>query len=218
MRRILPICLLAAFVITGCSNKNNESQVPVQDYASGYESQDSQTGDVIGSLRFPSEYNQRSLKFTINKRAFFTQPDGRFHLENIPVGQYRLIAVVKGYEPVKKTFTIAADQTVVLKSLPLAIARGRVVGRLVAESGQSASDVKVQLAPQGGLAMTDNDGIFQFVGVPTGDYKLQVSDKKFFTYDRKITMESGKIQNLGNIEVHPRVQLPIQRTARMADQ
>ena len=200
----------------GCS-KNDAFDIPAQNFKAGFQTGVSETGRLTGTILFPSAYSQRTLSFTVDDRKFITQPDGRFLLEGLPVGQHRIVVVVKGYEPLVQSFTVGEDKITQLSSMKLSIARGRLLGRLVNEKGISAKDVAVRLEPQGGFVRTDSDGIFEFIGIHSGDYKLQVADTKFFTYDRAISLNSGEERDLGNIQVHNRVQMPVQSTARMAE-
>ncbi len=88
--------------------------------------------------------------------------------------------------------------------MALRMARGKVVGRLVRESGESAPEVDVVLSPMRDMARTDRDGIFQFIAVNRGDHVLRITDDRFFTYNRNFSMGSGEQLNLGNIQVFRR--------------
>ena len=212
------IFMTCSLLLVGCNSAKEGTDIPLQNYATGLSQVDGPTGSLHGTIRFPSEYNQRTVSFVVNGRRFITQPDGRFNLKNIPVGQHSLQVLVKGYEPIESTFQIQEDTMTTLPATRLTTARGKLYGRLVSEAGGSASNISVKLSPQGGVAKTDNDGIFEFIGVQTGAYSLSVVDNKFFTYDRTISINSGENHNLGVIPVHPRVQMPVQRTARMPNQ
>ena len=200
--------------ISGCNSLEEEYQIPSQDFSKAMELKDTESGSLFGQIVFPSEYTQRSLTFTVDGRNFVTMPDGRFLVESIPTGEHRLVVSVKGYESINKAFSVSEEEPTAAGIMKLEMARGKVIGRLVNEKGQSAQEIPIKLAPLGGLAVSDNDGIFQFIGVNSGPHVLKITDSKFFTFDRSIQIEQGEIRNLGNIKVFRRTLPIIQQTAR----
>jgi hypothetical protein len=68
--------------------------------------------------------------------------------------------------------------------------------------------------PDDGLAVTDGDGIFQFLGVSAGDHTLKVKDPRFFAGNQHFSLSSNELRNLGNIRVYPQVRGDT-RTARL---
>ena len=57
----------------------------------------------------------------------------------------------------------------------------------------------------------------KFIGVQSGGHSLLVTDSKFFTYDRKFSINSGEYRNLGNIKIFPRAGVAVSRTALLRE-
>lgn len=205
MKRVsLFVALGMACLLASCESGPEGYQIPPQSFAKPLGDGGAERGTFFGKILFSSEYNQRSVVFQIGGRSFVTQPDGRFVVEEIPVGEHWLKAQAKGYEPIAHRFVVKKGRYLHAGDLALRMARGGVVGRLVSETGQSAAEVSVKLAPTGDLAHTDRDGIFQFIAVNKGDHILTISDDQFFTYKRNFSLASGEQRNLGNIQVFRR--------------
>lgn len=212
----LAILLVAcsALALTGCDLGGNGADVPAQTYVNGLTAAVTKTGDLRGQILFPSEYAQHSIRFTLDDVTFVTHPDGRFLVSNVPVGKHALEVRIKGYEPVQRSVAMENGHTVNLEPVHLVDARGKVLGRLVAEKGHSAEGVEVRLTPDDGVAMTDADGIFQFLGVSAGDHTLMVKDPRFFAGNQHFKLSNNESRNLGNIRVYPQTRGDL-RTARL---
>lgn len=216
MKGISAVCLLGfVLVLQGCDGRYRDYHIPAQAYGPAGQAASGKTGALLGRVTFPSDYAQRSITITLDKQAFTSHPDGRFRIEDVPTGSHQLSVRVKGYENLARVVEILPGEPTLVEELRLRNARGFVFGRLVDDDGQSAPDVALNLYPSGGVAVTDNDGIFQFIGVNSGIHTLRITDPRFFTYDRAVRVHSGERQNLGNIEVFPRVDSPVKRTARL---
>ncbi|MEE8395660.1 MAG: carboxypeptidase-like regulatory domain-containing protein [bacterium] len=219
MRGFVAIFVLGcALVSQGCGSRFEDFQVPAQDYGKAWELGGQPTGTLLGRLVFPSEYAQRSATLILAGRTFTSHPDGRFRIENVPAGRRELVVTAKGYESLARSVEIKPGDEVLVEGLRLRLARGIVFGRLVKEKGGSAPAVELKLYPSGGAAVTDNDGIFQFIGVNSGRHTLRISDAKFFTFDRRVSVHSGERQNLGNIKIFRRTDSPVKQTARLNQQ
>ena len=155
-----------------------------------------------GQILFPSEYAQHSIRFELDDVTFVTHPDGRFRITNVPAGAHKLDVRIKGYEPVQAAVTIVDGQTMALEAVRLKEARGKVIGRLVQDKGHSAEGVELHMVPDDGVATTDGDGIFQFLGVSAGNHTLMVKDPRFFAGNQHFTLSSNERRNLGNIRVY----------------
>ncbi len=200
-------------LLAACDEGAQEFRIPAQNYARVLELNGREAGKLHGKVVFPSAYAQRSVRFTLGERRFVTEPDGRFLIEDVPTGEYPLYIRVKSYEPVKMTVVVQHGKASSAGKISLRMARGKVIGRLVSENGRSAAEVGVRLSPLGDLARTDDDGIFQFIGVQSGDHNLLIADPQYFTYKRKFTLDSGEHRNLGNIKVFRKARAPVSRTA-----
>jgi len=209
------VAALGVLALAGCDQVGS-ADVPAQSYMNGLAAVVSHTGDLRGQILFPSEYAQHSIRFALDDVTFVTHPDGRFRVANVPAGEHRLDVRIKGYEPVSLKLAVDNGAEAQVGPVRLVEARGRVLGRLVAEKGASAEGVEVRLVPDDGVAVTDGDGIFQFLGVGAGDHTLMVKDARFFAGNQHFSLNSNELRNLGNIRVYPQVRGDT-RTARLPD-
>lgn len=216
MKKILsfvPVGL--ALLLSACGGVPDEYRLPPQEYAKVLELDGREAGALFGRILFPSAYTQRSVRFSLDERTFITQPDGRFLVENIPAGKHSLSIFVKNYEPISQEILVGGKGAAQAGPWRLKMARGKVIGRLVAENGKSAVNVGMRLLPLGELAKTDADGIFLFIGVNSGEHVLHVTDDQFFTYNREFSLGKGEQRNLGNIKVFHKAGFNLSKSAMM---
>lgn len=211
--------VLCALAVSGCDMGGAEGDVPAQRYVNGVTAALTSTGDLRGQILFPSAYAQHSIRFALDEVTFVTHPDGRFHVANVPAGEHTLAVRIKGYEPVEVAVEVPDGEVERLEPVRLRDARGLVLGRLVVAegaSGDSAEGVELHLAPEGGVAVTDGDGIFQFLGVSAGEHTLMVKDSRFFAGNQHFQLSANERRNLGNIRVYRQTRGD-PRTARLPD-
>jgi len=193
---------LAAWGLLACFAESDESQIPAQPFANLLELRGANTGELFGQIQFPSEYTQHSVTFQLRGRRFVTNPDGRFLISQIPVGTHPLEVHLEGFESVQQQVTVTEGQTARLP-LELRPARGRVYGRLVDPDGRSAEGIALRLAPYRGVTTTDSDGIFQFMGVSSGEHTLTLANQRYFIKARYLKLDPHEQRNLGIIPVYP---------------
>ena len=208
--------IVLALSLTGCDLGGGAADVPAQTYMNGLAAVVERTGNLRGQIVFPSEYAQHSIRFSLNEVTFVTHPDGRFRLANVPAGEHWLGVRIKGYEPLRVAVTVPDGESVEMAPLRLRDARGKVLGRLVHEKGTSVEGVEVRLVPDDGVAVSDGDGIFQFLGVSAGEHTLMIKDARYFAGNQHFRLGSDERRNLGNIKVF-RQQRGDPRTARLQD-
>lgn len=202
---LVAVITLALVATLGCSGGTETPDVPPQDYYTRLTALGQATGGVVGRILFPSEYNQRSTIFHVDDVSFVTYPDGRFWIRRVPAGTHKLHVAIKGFEPLTVPIEVAADANRPLEPIRLTAAKGRVLGRLVNDHGESAVGVEVALAPTGGVAVTDEDGIFQFIGVPGGKHTLKLADPTLFASNKHFSIDSNEKRNLGLIKVYRQI-------------
>ena len=200
--RLAPQLLLLAGLLTAlgaCNQRDEVAEVEPLKYAGFLDNRGVEAGALFGKVRFPSAYSQRSTTVSIDGNSFVTSPDGRFHVRGVPAGEHTLVIHTKGFERVARIIWVDPDKVNHVGSIPLQFARGAVLGRMVDENGRSADAVTVHLMPYDGFAVTDHDGIFQFIGVNSGSHLLTVEDSSFSLSAREVTLKSGEQRNLGII-------------------
>jgi hypothetical protein len=190
--------------LSSCESAPGAEQVPAQDYASLPQVLGRETGSISGQIRFPSEYTQRSVTVQLGESFFVTHPDGRFHITRIPAGMHRFAVRVKGFEPIEQELKVSPGHNLTVSPMRLALARGQVLGRLVFLDGQSASRLALRLDPAGGIALSDNDGIFRFVGVYSGEHELLIDDSRYYTKALTFQVHGSESHNLGIVQVFRR--------------
>ena len=193
-----------AAALASCESSPGTEQVPAQDFASLPQALGHKTGALTGQIRFPSEYTQRSVTVQLGGHSFVSHPDGRFHIARIPAGEHRLTVHVKGFEPIVQDLKIFPEVSLSLSPIQLSLARGQVLGRLVFLDGQSASSLPLRLEPMGGVTVSDNDGIFHFVGVYSGEHELSIEDKRYYTKSLTFQVRGNESHNLGIVQVFRR--------------
>ena len=198
---VLILGMMVLVSMGGCEDKSSHGNIPMQDYVNGIAAFGVEKGDIRGVIKFPHEYEQRSSVFMINGKTFVSHLDGRFWVSNVPQGQYRLEINIEGYDPIVTEMSVPGKGVKELGTLQLKPSRGRVFGRLVEESGQSAVGLSVRLAPTGKMVVTDQDGVFQFMGVSKGNYVVTLQDGVYFTANRHVKLQGNTPENLGNIKI-----------------
>jgi hypothetical protein len=174
-------------------------------------------GGVAGRIVFPSEFTQRSATFYVDQVKFASLPDGRFRVSTVPAGEHQVRVFAPGFEPTMVPVVVRDGTEAALQPIQLRIARGKVIGRLVDERGKSASGIAVHLNPHGGATLTDQDGIFQFLGVGPGEIMLGVDDPYFTPQPQRFMLSRDEQRNLGNVRVGRAQTLGAGRTAELAN-
>lgn len=205
---------MALLFLGACGGKWGGDEVPFQPYSNALTALFSATGGLSGRVLFPSEYSQHSIRFSLGHLTFVTHPDGRFRISRIPAGTLRFTVNMQGYEPIQQTVTISSGSMTRLKQMALVLARGLVFGRLIHQSGTIAEGIRVQLAPLGGVGLSDNLGVFRFDGVKAGRHFLMIDDSRFSPKVKRFVLEANERLNLGVITV---IHLPgfNRRTAKL---
>ena len=202
---IVLLCCLAALGLAGCNQSGDRADVPAQAFANALTAIGVDTGRLTGQILYPSEFTQHSTRFSIDGLTFVTHPDGRFLVKRIPAGAHTLRVRIKGYDPVERPIRIAGGEETALPQLRLKQARGLVLGRMVKEGGASAPGIHVHLEPDSGVTVTDQEGIFQFLGVSSGEHTLMVKDPRYFVGNKRFHLSNNEKRNLGIIQVYRQI-------------
>jgi Carboxypeptidase regulatory-like domain len=124
-----------------------------------------------------------------------TDAEGRFALEYVPPGEYRLQASKAGYamptlDVPPPTVDVSTGQTPANVSIALVLG-GAIAGRVLDASGEPQTEVQVMAVrrlqngppmpvPIGRNAQTDDLGMYRLYGLPPGQYYVEVSPRPQF--------------------------------------
>jgi hypothetical protein len=150
-----------------------------------------ETGSPI--RRAQIDINSRDVQFN---RSITTDAEGRYQLDSLPAGRYRLFVNKAGYVALEygqarpfeagKPLDITAGE--VLEKIDFSLPRGSAItGRITDEFGDPITDVQVQalryqfvngerqLVNAGRAAHTDDLGAYRIFGLMPGDYIVRAS-------------------------------------------
>jgi hypothetical protein len=209
------VAIGATLALLACELGGGRTDVPAQAYVNGMTAAFAKMGGLQGQIQFPSEYAQHSIRFVLDDITFVTHPDGRFRIANVPAGEHTLSVRIKGYEPLQVQVQVRPGEPQALEPLRLKEARAGVQGRLVQEQGRPVEGVRVSLAPDDSVAVTDGNGGFQFLGIGAGEYTLAVRDPRFFASNQHFAVGPQEQRDLGIIRVHRQTRGD-PRTARLS--
>jgi Carboxypeptidase regulatory-like domain len=198
-------CLALAFPLAACDSSPQSSDIPAVRYTSTLNAMGKSSGSLAGQIVFPSAYSQHSTTFYVDDLAFATQPDGRFWVRTIPAGSHQLRVFQPGFDAIVRTVLVHRSELQNVQRLVLHPAWGKVVGRVVNESGESAPGVVVRLKSYGLASATDRDGIFQFLGLGAGDHVLDLDGPGYEPLRREVRLQGNEARNLGLIRVQRRI-------------
>jgi hypothetical protein len=132
--------------------------------------------DEFGDDRlFSDNYASDLDEFTGAHRMVTTTPDGRFALESLAAGTYRLRVSGASGAPLELDLAVGAGQTLDLGAVELP-SPGAVAGRVLAPPGVSPAGLQVFLGDPWDEVAADveADGSFRFDGLEEGDHVLTI--------------------------------------------
>ena len=126
----------------------------------------------------------RAMSASGINRLATTDGEGRFHLRDLPAGEYRVSVSKTGFVPLTygQRRPFEAPQPIHLRRGQRATANGAITGRVFDEAGEPITDVPVgalrsrtaegrrRLEPVGPTDRSDDTGAFRLYGLPPGDY------------------------------------------------
>ncbi len=114
---------------------------------------------------------------------------GSFRFSGLVPGDLELYADADGYRPSDPKRVSVAPRKVVHGVL-LTLERGSVLdGRVVDEGGEPVAEARIRLASQ--RAVSDVEGAFRLIGLPTGLKTLRIEHPGFERLDQKLFVEAG---------------------------
>jgi RNA polymerase sigma factor (sigma-70 family) len=122
----------------------------------------------------------------------WTDDDGRFRIEGLHPGRYRVAARADGFAWAKSPLNPVNSDSVEVKLKP----ESRIAGQVVDASGQSVSEADVTLDANADLlgparVHTGGDGTFAFSSLDAGPYELTVAHDTMASVETPVKVELG---------------------------
>lgn len=146
------------------------------------------------------------------KGSVLTNKGGEYKIENLPVGEYKLIAFASGYadaEIIVKVDKLKAFPNVDFKLKTVEIAKqesppavGIIKGLLTDENKKGLAAIEVVLlkkdkkgkADEYQKMLTDKNGYYKFLDVSSGEYVLSVKNDGYETAEIPVELKDGKTE------------------------
>jgi len=139
-----------------------------------------------------------------------TDENGEFNFAEVPVGEWAIQIVGRGYMPFREDIEVVVDQAVELE-IVLEVAGGRggdddeevefggVSGSVTNEDGEAVPEARVVLSARGQRALqsqTDENGVFNFEEVPVGEWVIQVAGRGYLPFREDIEVAVDQVVEL----------------------
>jgi hypothetical protein len=128
-----------------------------------------------------------------------TAPDGRFHLEHVPVASYVLTLRPPGAPPIHVRDVEVREAELTDVGALTAEQGGTLFGNVVGADGQQRSGVRVSAAGERHQAqvVTDAQGAFRLEALPPGEYEVQATPGNLwealrFAASAHVTLHGGE--------------------------
>jgi protocatechuate 3,4-dioxygenase beta subunit len=184
----------ANFSSSGLSSDNYFNQSSSSAATVGLGSIDGGVRDTNTNLAL-SNVNLRLEQGNSLIKSAITGSDGVYLMDNIPNGQYNLIAAKSGYDNWSKTVAITANLDLVQNialTLTAGATFGNVSGKVTDTNGNPVSGSIVNLVDPNGnvkyVATTDANGDYSITGVIPGDYTLSLTKPGFSNQSQTVTI------------------------------
>ena len=163
------------------------------------------TGSLTGICLLENETEDHSGTFVIIKGSSYigyTDDDGSFSIQQIPVGTYRVRLMHQGYEiyEFSRAVTIPPGAAYTLATVTLlSFQGGTVEGQVSAKDGQPIPETLVEINGTNVFAVTDDEGRYQIDDVKPGSYTLTFThdliDGSVVTGDIEVLSERTTVVN-----------------------
>ncbi|MCY1032900.1 carboxypeptidase regulatory-like domain-containing protein [Corallococcus sp. BB11-1] len=127
--------------------------------------------------------------------AATTSAQGRFTLENLPLGTYELVATKDGYTPLRVSVEVQEGNAQSVTQV-LARLRGQVVGQVLLEGRANPEGLQVSLEGRSERATTDAQGRFTLENLAPGTYTLQAEKELYATARQPVEVKSAEATSL----------------------
>jgi len=201
-RLIAAFALILAVRVCAPAQSAPATTSPPHGYRIAGRALDSVTGDPVARVTI----SVLSGDYQGAVASAVTGPDGRFSLDNIPAGKYPLNAYRRGY---RSTYydehegfnsAIVTGDGLATDNLEFHLAPAAVLHGIVTDDeGEPVESAQVALfkqsdsnagshMEQAGSAQTDDTGMYEFAGLPAGEYVVAVSAEPWYAQHRPIYM------------------------------
>jgi type VI secretion system Hcp family effector len=119
-----------------------------------------------------------------------TDSNGGFSFENIPFGDYSLIAS-QSAESLAKITRVAVTTTEPVEVDIVLTATANIIGTVLLEGLTDHSGVLVYIAGTSYMATTDADGSYRIANVPLGSYEIHTSASEYLTGKSSVVLDEA---------------------------
>jgi len=141
-------------------------------------------------------------------RVSYTDGQGRFVLDRLPLGEFEMVVEMEGYQPVRRALTLEAGETyrivqpIQLSPFPLQAELGGIRGTVVLEDQEEREGTMVMVQGQGvnrTLAVDPSSGLFAIESLLPGRYQLHAFKSGYVTYGDEVEVAAGEDVEFGEI-------------------
>lgn len=136
-----------------------------------------------------------------------TDSEGKYAIDDIPVGEYKIVITAEGFEPNSAKTKIGNGVTTELYvNLRKVKEEAGLKGKISEAGKKGIAAVKITLESQEVKEqayenVTDEKGRYQFTKIPAGEYRLKAEAKGYISLTRKIKLLAGEAQSLNIVLV-----------------
>ncbi len=233
------LCPLLAFILTALLSGlfSTACQPPAQQSASPAPASTAAPveipGRIVGSVTLENEKNAGGIQVYVpgTQHVAVTDDQGRFSLDNMPPGPYRVMARADAHES-KQLGEVTVEHSLILKeyslssatlalkspgsSASLSSALGSLSGKVTTAPGVPSPDFSrcvVQLQGSPYRTLCSSDGTFFLWSLPADDYKLQVAMEGLEMFATTVRVLPGRQTSAPPIELKPTSALPASAAA-----
>jgi hypothetical protein len=157
-------------------------------------------GRVEGVVRLDDTQDLAGTQVSLfdwNAGPTTTDAEGRFVLEGVPTGSYRVRVTRDGYKaPLPPQVEVRANATTTL-SMTLERRTGAIQGRVTLEGRtNNHAGVRIGIAGRTDAVTTNVAGDFQFTHLPPGDYSLQATLSQYETVNLPVKVSPDETRDL----------------------
>jgi DNA-binding beta-propeller fold protein YncE len=159
--------------------------------------------------RLPLEYAivYITSTFQLPTQGVYTNKDGYFKLSTVPAGTHNIIALKDAYFDSSVMVEVSAgktsESTIYLTRIPVSSpGTGNVTGTIMsALRAIPIPGLTIGIKGTGVSDLSNNNGEFLLIGVPTGPQKLEISTNGVIIWEKNIQVPDGQTLDTGFIQL-----------------